>query len=112
MDGATDQARRATAGRSGAVTGRPAPWHALAVLVALMLAAFTFNTAENLPPRVMAGLRNLAVGIHRQDGRTNIAAALRRTSRRLRPRTALGLALRNRTKDHFSKALVPCPSSP
>jgi DHA1 family L-arabinose/isopropyl-beta-D-thiogalactopyranoside export protein-like MFS transporter len=49
MDGATDQTRRATAGRSGAVTGRPAPWHALAVLVALMLAAFTFNTAENLP---------------------------------------------------------------
>ncbi|MGW2477502.1 MFS transporter [Streptomyces sp. NPDC001665] len=28
---------------------RPAPWHRLAVLVALMLAAFTFNTAENLP---------------------------------------------------------------
>ncbi|WP_328908062.1 MFS transporter [Streptomyces sp. NBC_00234] len=31
------------------VAPRPAPWHGLAVLVALMLAAFTFNTAENLP---------------------------------------------------------------
>jgi predicted MFS family arabinose efflux permease len=28
---------------------RPAPWHRVAVLAALMLAAFTFNTAENLP---------------------------------------------------------------
>ncbi|WNM30936.1 MFS transporter [Streptomyces sp. Li-HN-5-11] len=28
---------------------RPAPWRRSAVLVALMLAAFTFNTAENLP---------------------------------------------------------------
>ncbi|MFF9497021.1 MFS transporter [Streptomyces flaveolus] len=27
----------------------PAPWHRAAVLAALMLAAFTFNTAENLP---------------------------------------------------------------
>ncbi|ODA69189.1 Transposase DDE domain protein [Streptomyces sp. AVP053U2] len=43
-------------------------------------------------PRVMAGLRNLAIGIHRQDGHTNIAAALRRTARNhLRPLTALGL---------------------
>jgi hypothetical protein len=40
-------------------------------------------------PRVMAGLRNLAIGIHRQDGHTNIAAALRHTARdRLRPLTA------------------------
>ncbi|WP_031081537.1 MFS transporter [Streptomyces sp. NRRL WC-3549] len=31
------------------VTTRPAPWHRVVVLVALMLAAFTFNTAENLP---------------------------------------------------------------
>ncbi|MFB6441246.1 MFS transporter [Streptomyces sp. NPDC056411] len=31
------------------VTTQPAPWHRAAVLVALMLAAFTFNTAENLP---------------------------------------------------------------
>ncbi|MGW1544593.1 ISAs1 family transposase [Streptomyces sp. NPDC002309] len=38
-------------------------------------------------PRVMAGLRNLAIGLHRQDGHTNIAAALRRTSRRGRART-------------------------
>ncbi len=50
MDGATKQAQRWKAGRKNrAVTGRPASWHALAVLVALMLAAFTFNTAENLP---------------------------------------------------------------
>ncbi|MFF0206346.1 ISAs1 family transposase [Streptomyces sp. NPDC005017] len=44
-------------------------------------------------PRVMAGLRNLAIGVHRQDGHTNIAAALRHTARNhLRPLTALGLA--------------------
>jgi predicted transposase YbfD/YdcC len=44
-------------------------------------------------PRVMASLRNLAIGIHRQDGHTNIAAALRHTSRdHQRPLTALGLA--------------------
>ncbi|HEX6681421.1 MAG TPA: hypothetical protein VF062_01400, partial [Candidatus Limnocylindrales bacterium] len=44
-------------------------------------------------PRVMAGLRNLAIGVHRQDGHTNIAAALRRTARNhQRPLTALGLA--------------------
>ncbi len=49
MDGARKQARCCRAGRDRAVTGQPSPWHALAVLVALMLAAFTFNTAENLP---------------------------------------------------------------
>ncbi|MFE9942025.1 ISAs1 family transposase [Streptomyces hirsutus] len=32
-------------------------------------------------PRIMAGLRNLAIGIHRQEGRTNIAAALRHAAR-------------------------------
>ncbi|WP_254594702.1 hypothetical protein [Streptomyces sp. 8P21H-1] len=32
-------------------------------------------------PRIMGGLRNLAIGVHRQDGRTNIAAALRHTAR-------------------------------
>lgn len=43
-------------------------------------------------PRVMAGLRNLAIGVHRQDGHTNIAAALRRTGRdHQRPLAALGL---------------------
>jgi hypothetical protein len=43
-------------------------------------------------PRVMAGLRNLAIGVHRQDGHTSIAAALRRTARdHPRPLTALGL---------------------
>ncbi|MFB7115521.1 ISAs1 family transposase [Streptomyces sp. NPDC056190] len=43
-------------------------------------------------PRIMAGLRNLAIGVHRQDGRTNIAAALRHAARDWhRPLTALGL---------------------
>ncbi|MFC9949004.1 ISAs1 family transposase [Streptomyces prasinus] len=43
-------------------------------------------------PRIMAGLRNLAIGVHRQDGHTNIAAALRHTARDCRrPLTALGL---------------------
>jgi hypothetical protein len=32
-------------------------------------------------PRIMAGLRNPAISVHRQDGRTNIAAALRYTAR-------------------------------
>jgi hypothetical protein len=40
----------------------------------------------------MADLRNLAIGVHRQDGRTNIAAALRHSARDYhRPLTALGL---------------------
>ncbi|MFI7407307.1 hypothetical protein ACIBU0_01320 [Streptomyces sp. NPDC049627] len=40
----------------------------------------------------MAGLRDLAIGLHRQDGRTNIVAALRHTARRYsRPLTVLGL---------------------
>ncbi|MER5838846.1 ISAs1 family transposase [Streptomyces prasinus] len=43
-------------------------------------------------PRIMAGLHNLAIGVHRQDGHTNIAAALRHTARDCRrPLTALGL---------------------
>jgi hypothetical protein len=43
-------------------------------------------------PRITASLRNLAIGIHRQDGRTNIAAALRHTARDCRRSlTALGL---------------------
>jgi predicted transposase YbfD/YdcC len=43
-------------------------------------------------PRVMASLRNLAIGVHRQDGRTNIAAALRHAARDYhRPLSALGL---------------------
>ncbi|MFE9313163.1 hypothetical protein ACH4VM_36190 [Streptomyces sp. NPDC020792] len=41
----------------------------------------------------MAGLRNLAIGVHRQGGGTDIAAALRRASLdHQRPLTALGLA--------------------
>lgn len=41
----------------------------------------------------MASLRNLAIGVHRQDGHTNIAAALRHTARNHpRPITALRLA--------------------
>jgi hypothetical protein len=40
----------------------------------------------------MASLRNLAISLFRQNGETNIAAALRRTSRDYhRPLTALGL---------------------
>ncbi|MEU3253025.1 ISAs1 family transposase [Streptomyces sp. NPDC006997] len=43
-------------------------------------------------PRTMASLRNLAIGLHRQDGATNIAAALRRAARdSRRPLIALGL---------------------
>lgn len=43
-------------------------------------------------PRIMAGLRNLAIGIHRQDGQTNMAAALRHAARDCRrPLIALGL---------------------
>ncbi|MGW7824753.1 ISAs1 family transposase [Streptomyces puniciscabiei] len=43
-------------------------------------------------PRIMASLRNLAIGVHRQDGHTNIAAALRHTARDWRrPLAALGI---------------------
>ncbi|WP_327749676.1 hypothetical protein [Streptomyces europaeiscabiei] len=43
-------------------------------------------------PRIMAGLRNLAIGVHRQDGHTNIAADLRHTSRDWRrPLATLGI---------------------
>src|SRR4051812_8492250 len=49
MDGATEQAQRAGSGRDRAVRMQSSPWHGPVVLVALMPAAFTFNTAENLP---------------------------------------------------------------
>ncbi|MFJ3794628.1 ISAs1 family transposase, partial [Kitasatospora sp. NPDC090091] len=43
-------------------------------------------------PRTMAGLRNLAISIFRQNGHTNIAAALRHTGRdHTRPLRILGL---------------------
>ncbi|WSQ56422.1 ISAs1 family transposase [Streptomyces sp. NBC_01217] len=43
-------------------------------------------------PRTMASLRNLAISVFRQDGQTNIAAALRHTSRdHRRTLSALGL---------------------
>jgi predicted transposase YbfD/YdcC len=43
-------------------------------------------------PRTMASLRNLAIGVFRQDGHTNIAAALRHSGRdHRRPLRALGL---------------------
>ncbi|GHB30754.1 hypothetical protein [Streptomyces chryseus] len=43
-------------------------------------------------PRTMASLRNLAIGVHRKDGATHIAAALRRAARDYRrPLTTLGL---------------------
>ncbi|WP_443041893.1 hypothetical protein [Streptomyces sp. B21-106] len=44
-------------------------------------------------PRLMASLRNLAIGVHRQGDHINIAAALRHTAHDCRrPLTALGLA--------------------
>ncbi|MEU9384275.1 hypothetical protein AB0D38_26310, partial [Streptomyces sp. NPDC048279] len=43
-------------------------------------------------PRAMASLRNLAISVFRQDGHTNIAAALRHTGRDYhRPLRTLGL---------------------
>ncbi|MEN3586646.1 transposase family protein [Streptomyces sp. ZYX-F-203] len=43
-------------------------------------------------PRTTASLRTLAVGVHRQNGQTNMAAALRQAARDYRrPLTALGL---------------------
>ncbi|MCX4597539.1 hypothetical protein OG819_50655 [Streptomyces sp. NBC_01549] len=43
-------------------------------------------------PRAMASLRNLAISVFRQDGQTNIAAALRHTGRDyLRPLQTHGL---------------------
>lgn len=49
MGGATEQALRSRTASDRARERRPAPWQRFAVLGALMLAAFTFNTAENLP---------------------------------------------------------------
>ena len=49
MDGATEQEQQAKSERDRTLTTQPAPWHRSAVIAALMLAAFTFNTAENLP---------------------------------------------------------------
>lgn len=47
---------------------------------------------ESVLPRIVAGLRNLAISVFRQNGETNIAAALRRTSRDYhRPLSTLGL---------------------
>ncbi|MGW2524374.1 hypothetical protein ACWC09_46940 [Streptomyces sp. NPDC001617] len=47
-------------------------------------------------PRAMASLRNLAISVFRQDGQTNIAAALRHTGRDYhRPLRALGLRVRD-----------------
>ncbi len=51
MDGATEDTRRSRRAlrASGDAAPSAAPWRSIAVLLALMLAAFTFNTAENLP---------------------------------------------------------------
>ncbi len=49
MSGAKRRGQRVGAGQDRRSTGPSAPWHRWAVLLALMLAAFTFNTAENLP---------------------------------------------------------------
>ncbi len=42
---------------------------------------FDSKIHAGLLPCTVAGLRNLAIGVHRQDGHTNIAAAPRRTAR-------------------------------
>ncbi len=49
MDGAGQQAGRAATREDRRTTPPPRPWHRWTVLAALMLAAFTLNTAENLP---------------------------------------------------------------
>jgi predicted MFS family arabinose efflux permease len=50
MDGAAEQERTRSTTDDGDTSGKPAPaWRRRAVLAALMLAAFTFNTAESLP---------------------------------------------------------------
>lgn len=49
MRGAIERARRAKSDAGRATASRPVLWRRSAVLAALMLAAFTFNTAENLP---------------------------------------------------------------
>jgi predicted transposase YbfD/YdcC len=72
-------------------------------------------------PRAMAGLRNLALGILRLDGWTNIAKGLRRHNRRPnRPLTTLGINRQNsirQTNPHHTatgpttKTTRPCPYS-
>jgi hypothetical protein len=63
-------------------------------------------------PRIVADLRNLAIGVNRQDGRTNIAAALRRTARDWRrPLTALGLTGRVRTDLDHARDPAPVRST-
>lgn len=49
MDGTTEPVRRAGPGHDRTAAPRRAPRRGAAVLAALMLAALTFNTAENLP---------------------------------------------------------------
>lgn len=61
MDGATESVRRTAAGRRAAGGSRRASWRGRAVLAALMLAAFTFNTVENLP---IGLLDVIADGLH------------------------------------------------
>lgn len=56
MGNTTQRARGAGTGGSGAVAERPARWQASMVLGALMVAAFTFNTAENLPVGLMEAI--------------------------------------------------------
>lgn len=49
MDGAAERMSWADSAGTRTTTARPVRWRRSAVLAALMLAAFTFNTAENLP---------------------------------------------------------------
>jgi hypothetical protein len=64
MDGVAEEAQRSGPGREGALVPRPAAWRGTAVLAALMLAALTFNTAENLPVGLLEPIsRNLGVSV-------------------------------------------------
>jgi hypothetical protein len=55
------------------------------------------------PPRTMASLRNLAIGVHRQDGQKNIAAARRRAARDYRRPWPSSASPDETGQDHFTQ---------
>ncbi|MGW2835443.1 MFS transporter [Streptomyces sp. NPDC001286] len=64
MDGVAEGARRAGTGRAGAFVPRPSAWRGAPVPAALLPAAFTFNTAENLPVGLLEPIsRDLGVSV-------------------------------------------------